>query len=122
MESGQVVDLFEQRRLTESELFDALANTEWKRESKTSLLQRVRWWLPCPWLVCELAVETRSYLYRIGKLIRLRTFPINCLGPAFGLTIPDAWWPVLEHMAAGWAYINFRILITGYPRLIWRSF
>jgi hypothetical protein len=83
--SAQVLDLFEQRRLTESELLDALADTEWKPASKISLLQQVCWRLRCPWLICELALETRSYLHRIGTLIWLRTFPINCLGPPFGV-------------------------------------
>ncbi len=85
VKSDQVVYPFQQRRLTESELQDALRGTEQTLESTTAILPLVCWWLGCPSWIYELIRETRSYLHRIGTLIRLRTVPRLHLGSAFGL-------------------------------------
>ncbi len=81
---GQVADLFGRWRLTEPELLDALRDIEWNPASKPPLPQRVFRWLGCPPWVCELVLETRTYLHRIGTLIRLRTVLLLGLGPSFG--------------------------------------
>lgn len=69
----------------ESLLSDAHLGSEHLSVSKSPLLEKVCVWLSCPSWVCELAREIHSFLYRSRTLIRLRTVPLNSLGPQFGV-------------------------------------
>ena len=81
---GQVAYPFEQRRLTESELRNALLGTEAVPVSTPPLLVAVCLRLSCPWWVCEVAQEVHTFLSRIQTLVWLRTIPLLGLGPAMG--------------------------------------
>jgi hypothetical protein len=70
----------------ESDALDGRLSSEHRQASMTQRLLRalLRSGVVRPWF-CESMYEVRTCIARIGTLWRLRTVPINCLGPQFGI-------------------------------------
>ncbi len=70
----------------ESDALDGRFCSERPQESTTRLLLRACWRLGVlrPWSYA-VGQELRSCFVRIGTILRLRTVPINSLGPQFGI-------------------------------------
>lgn len=70
----------------ESDSLDARLSNEHLPASMIQRLLRVflRWGIVRPWF-CEVGLELRSCFDRIATLWRLRTVPINSLGPQYGI-------------------------------------